>query len=155
MRAIGLSPSARAFSALATRTAAAPSEICEELPAVTVPFLRKTGFSAASFSIEVSGRGPSSFACVTFAPLFCGASIGTISSAKRPLSGRHYLLGEAPAPGRGARAPVAFERGGILVLAADVVLLGDVLRRLAVADERIKLAQPRIGEAPADRSEEH
>jgi hypothetical protein len=39
--------------------AEAPSEICDELPAVCTPFSRATGFSVASFSIVVSRR-PSS-----------------------------------------------------------------------------------------------
>ena len=40
--------------------AAAPSEVCEELPAVTVPCAWKAGLSWASASAEVSARGPSS-----------------------------------------------------------------------------------------------
>ena len=40
-------------------TAAAPSEICDELPAVCTPSSRATGFSVASFSSVVSRR-PSS-----------------------------------------------------------------------------------------------
>ena len=36
-RAIGVSPSSRARAEVVTRTAAAPSEICDELPAVTTP----------------------------------------------------------------------------------------------------------------------
>ena len=45
-RASGLRPSAAAFSALMTTAAAAPSLVCEELPAVTVPFFLKTGLRA-------------------------------------------------------------------------------------------------------------
>ena len=41
-------------------TAAAPSEVCELLPAVMLPFAANTGFSFASASGEVSRRGPSS-----------------------------------------------------------------------------------------------
>ena len=43
-----------------TTAAAAPSDICDELPAVTVPFTWNAGLSAASASSEVSARGPSS-----------------------------------------------------------------------------------------------
>ena len=43
-----------------TTAAAAPSEVCEELPAVTVPLAWKTGLSLARASREVSARGPSS-----------------------------------------------------------------------------------------------
>jgi hypothetical protein len=39
-------------------TAAAPSEICEALPAVTLPSSLKAGFSSASFSSDVPGRMP-------------------------------------------------------------------------------------------------
>ncbi len=54
----GVRPSSSAFSRVITRTAAAPSEICEELPAVTLPSSLKAGFSWESFSSEVSGRIP-------------------------------------------------------------------------------------------------
>ena len=43
-----------------TTAAAAPSEVWEELPAVTVPLAWKTGLSLARASREVSARGPSS-----------------------------------------------------------------------------------------------
>ena len=64
---------------------AAPSLRVEALPAVTVPPSRKTGRSFASFSSEASGRGPSSASTVAVSRPR-GASIGTISSAKRPPS---------------------------------------------------------------------
>ena len=51
---------ARRGAADMTTAAAAPSEVCEELPAVTVPFAWKTGLSLARASSEVSARGPSS-----------------------------------------------------------------------------------------------
>ena len=43
-----------------TRTAAAPSEICEDEPAVTVPSSENAGARPASFSMLVSRRTPSS-----------------------------------------------------------------------------------------------
>ena len=58
--ASGSTPSSRAFSSDAMTSAAAPSLIPDEFPAVTPPPARKAGFSAASFSAEVSGRGCSS-----------------------------------------------------------------------------------------------
>ena len=61
MRAFGLRPSAAAFSSDMTSTAAAPSLSGHALPAVTVPPSLNTGFSDASFSSVVPGRGPSSF----------------------------------------------------------------------------------------------
>jgi len=39
-----------------SRTAAAPSEIWLDVPAVWTPFSRATGFSVASFSVVVSRR---------------------------------------------------------------------------------------------------
>ena len=59
-RASGLMPSACARSTDITTAAAAPSEVCDELPAVTVPLAWKAGLSLASASSEVSARGPSS-----------------------------------------------------------------------------------------------
>ena len=59
-RASGLMPNALARSADITTAAAAPSDICDELPAVTVPFMWNAGFSASKASSEVSARGPSS-----------------------------------------------------------------------------------------------
>ena len=67
-----------------TTTAAAPSEICEALPAVMVPSLAKAGRSLPRLSAVVSGRTPSSEAKTTGSPLRCGISTGTISSAKAP-----------------------------------------------------------------------
>ena len=64
-RASGSRPSSAAVSSLAITRQAAPSLRVEALPAVTVPPSRKTGFSFASFSSEVSARGPSSSLTVT------------------------------------------------------------------------------------------
>jgi hypothetical protein len=49
-RAMGFRPSSRALRSDMTMAAAAPSLVCEELPAVTVPLAWKTGFSLASAS---------------------------------------------------------------------------------------------------------
>ena len=67
-----------------TTTAAAPSEIWEEEPAVTVPSLLNAGRSLPSDSIVVSPRTPSSVANTTGSPLRCGISTGTTSSSKTP-----------------------------------------------------------------------
>ncbi len=77
IRARGVSPSASAFSRAISRTAAAPSEICDELPAVMRPSGLKAGLSCESFSSDVSGRMPWS----AVKPL-----IGAISRANQPLS---------------------------------------------------------------------
>ena len=83
-RAIGRRPSSSAVSAEASSTAAAPSLMPEELPAVTVPSVRNTGRSWASFSGVVSGRGCSSRSMTVGSPFGCGITTGTISSLKRP-----------------------------------------------------------------------
>ena len=60
-RARGVRPSLFAFFSLMMSTAAAPSVICDELPAViTPPSGLNAGFSRASFSRLVSVRMPSS-----------------------------------------------------------------------------------------------
>ena len=59
IRIRGVSPSVCAWVAVVKTTAAAPSLIPDELPAVTLPFLRKTGRKFASLSIDVA-RGCSS-----------------------------------------------------------------------------------------------
>ena len=53
----GVRPSSLAFSGVISSTAAAPSETCEELPAVTLPSSLKAGFSEASFSALPSSGG--------------------------------------------------------------------------------------------------
>ena len=58
IRARGFSPSALALSAAMSSTAAAPSEICDELPAVILPSGLKAGLRLASASSVVSGRMP-------------------------------------------------------------------------------------------------
>src|SRR3954463_8527489 len=54
----GVNPSSAALSALISRTAAAPSEICDALPAVMTPSSLKTVLSWLSASRLVSGRMP-------------------------------------------------------------------------------------------------
>ena len=77
-------PSSSALALLITTTAAAPSEICEEDPAVIVPSLVNAGRSLASVSVVVSARMPSSLPKTTGSPLRCGISTGTISASNRP-----------------------------------------------------------------------
>ena len=69
--------------------AAAPSDICEELPAVIVPLIWNAAFNFPRASAEVSRRGPSSLSKVIsrccFLPLASSSSTltvsGTVSSA--------------------------------------------------------------------------
>ena len=75
-----------------TSTAAAPSLVCDEFPAVTLPRAAKTGRSFASASSEVSARGPSSVSKIvsevrTLPPSSTQVSFtgsGTISSLNLP-----------------------------------------------------------------------
>ncbi len=67
IRARGFRPRSAARCADMTSTAAAPSLSGQALPAVTVPDSLKAGWSAASFSIVVPGRGPSSLVTVSAA----------------------------------------------------------------------------------------
>ena len=80
IRASGVRPSSPARWSLMITTAAAPSLSGQQLPAVTVPSGRKTGFRAATASRVVPGRGPSSV--LTTVP--SGRVTGAISAAKKP-----------------------------------------------------------------------
>ena len=73
-------PSSAALRSLITTRAAAPSLSGQQFPAVTVPSGRNTGCSAASFSIVVPGRGPSSAA--TTVP--SGSVTGVMSRCQKP-----------------------------------------------------------------------
>ena len=87
MRARGLRPSSFAFSGDASSTADAPSDTCDDEPAVWMP-PGMTGFRVASFSSELSRR-PSSLLTTRFSPVSLpsasstGAVTGTISRSKR------------------------------------------------------------------------
>jgi hypothetical protein len=84
MRAIGLRPNSRAFFSVPMTSAAAPSLMPEELPAVTVPSFAKAGFNALSFSAVVPARGYSSRLTLTEAPFVWGTSTATISRSNLP-----------------------------------------------------------------------
>ena len=80
-------PAAFALSAPINTTAAAPSLSGDELPAVTLPVGSNTGFSAASFSSDVSARGPSSLSTVMSrqtSPSNTRVFTGRISAVKSP-----------------------------------------------------------------------
>ena len=79
IRASGSRPSFSAPFSSPMKRAAAPSLSGDELPAVTVPSLRNTGLSFPSFSIELSGRMPSSRSSSV-------SGTGTISPSNTPLS---------------------------------------------------------------------
>ena len=85
MRASGVRPSARAFSADITTTAAAPSFTPGALPAVTLPSFLNAGFSAGQRLRRSCPRGsPRRDRTTIGAPFFCGISTGTISSLNQP-----------------------------------------------------------------------
>ena len=135
-RARGVSPSRPAASSLVTSTAAAPSVICDELPAVITPSGLNAGFSAASRSGDVSGRMPSSTTSSV------SASLG------RPA--RHDLALEAAfVGGRAAAAAVRLERELVELLAGEPPLLGDQLGRDALRHEvrvpRVQRGAERVG----------
>ena len=122
IRARGVSPSCSAFSRDMSSTAAAPSEICDELPAVILPSGLNAGLSCESFSRLVSGRMPWSVTYVS--PLTWN---GTISRSKRPSS--VAWCGEA------VRA-----HGELVELGArDLPLVGDHLGAEALADDVVLL----------------
>ena len=73
-------------ASLVTSTAAAPSTIWLEFPAVTLPSGRNAGWSEASFSADVSRRGASSTAKSDAARAGSPTSTGTISFSNRPSS---------------------------------------------------------------------
>ena len=89
IRARGDSPRSFAFAAVISSTAAAPSVIWEDEPAVCTPFSRPTGLSLANASSDVS-RSPSSrvTVCVLSVGLpsssTSGASTGVTSRSNRP-----------------------------------------------------------------------
>ena len=85
IRARGLRPNSSAFSRVISSTAAAPSEIWLELPAVTLPSSLNAGLSSESVSRLVSGRMPWSVTTVSSVP-FILTFIGIVSRSKRPSS---------------------------------------------------------------------
>ena len=86
MRPSGFRPSAAAFLAVITITAAAPSLMPDALPAVTPPALSKAGRRPASTSALVLRLMNSSASKTTGSPFLCGMVTPTISSLKRPAS---------------------------------------------------------------------
>ncbi|MNG07881.1 hypothetical protein D3C84_912030 [compost metagenome] len=91
--AFGFNPSSSAFSRLITRVMDAPSDSCDELPAVTEPSSANTGFNPARLSRVVSGRLQSSRSTTPSRICTCPVAlsstryftaIGTISSSNNP-----------------------------------------------------------------------
>src|ERR1700681_182231 len=85
MRARGVIPSACARSNDIRRIAAAPSVICELLPACMIPSGLNDGWSAASVAVVVSGRMPWSWLTIRPSPL-APTTTGAISRSKCPFA---------------------------------------------------------------------
>ena len=129
-RARGRRPSALAFSSLMMSTAEAPSVICDELPAVTLPPSGlKAGFRLARASTVESGRMPSSAVSSSSVSLPSSSwmATGTISFSNRP-----------SAVARAARWWLAHGEG-VELFAGDAPLVGDHLGADALADEAAPL----------------
>ena len=128
-------------------TAAAPSVICDDVPAVCTPFSRATGLSAASFSSDVS-RSPSS------------------RVIRRVVAGGRAVVGEGRRVDRydltleaafGPRLLGAFLRQqteAVAVVAGDAPLVGDALGALELRGQLVVLhvrLRGRPAEVAADR----
>ena len=105
----------------------------DALPAVTVPSGLNTGFSLPRPSTVASGRT-------------CSSRANSVGALLRLQLDRHDLLVEQALLLRARRAPVRLDRELVLLLAADAVRLGEVLRR----DAHVDLVE-RVGEAADDR----
>ena len=118
IRASGVMPSSLALRSDMTTTAAAPSLSGQALPAVTVPSSRKAGFSVASTSRVVPGRGPSSF-------------VNSLAVGQRH---RDDLAVEEAVVARLDGRVLALDGVAVHLLAGDLLAPGDVLGRLAHRD---------------------
>ncbi len=103
----GSTPRASARSRVVTMHAAAPSEICEALPAVMLPSATKAARSRAREAASTSDRMPSSSVSWMGSPRRWGMLTGTISSASRPsfwaLAARSWDWAEKASCGSRAR----------------------------------------------------
>ena len=117
-------PSSSALALLITTTAAAPSEICEEEPAVMVPSLANAGRSWPRVSAVVSARMPSS-----------SLNCDRVALALRDLDRHDLVVEQAVLPGRGG-ALVGPGGERVLLRAGDaelgVVRLGELAHRRMV-----------------------
>ena len=116
-------------------TADAPSEICDELPAVILPSSLNAGLRLARVSAVVPSRIPSSRVIISVTP----------STVDRH---RHDLVVEPPLVGGRRRAPLALGAERVEVLAGQAVLVGDHLGADALR------RQPGVGVAVEHRLRE-
>ena len=102
IRASGVMPSSRALVSLMMTTAAAPSFSGQQLPAVTVPSGRNTGFSWLTFSSVVPARGPSSLLTTVPSGSVTGVSglspeimgLGPVDATKQALARAGMSIGD-------------------------------------------------------------
>ena len=119
-----------AFSSLMISTAEAPSVICDELPAVTLPSGLNAGLSLASVSTVVPGRMPSSRG----EQLVGLDELAGLLVAGLGLHGDDLVV-EATLVGGLLGPLLALGAEGVEVLAGEVPLVGDQLGRDALGHE--------------------
>ena len=142
MRARARRPRASARSAVISSTAAAPSEICDDEPAVWTPSSRATGLSSASFSRLVSRR-PSSRADRV------GGAGGLALLVEVGGLDRHDLGAEAILGPGGGGVLLRAEAEAVGVGPGDAPLVGDALGALELGGH---LVLREVG--PGDRDAE-
>ena len=116
-----------------TTTAAAPSLVCEELPARHACRRRGTPAAASrALSADVSRRGPFVDGERHLPRASAVAATVAVRRIDQRRRHRHDLVSEAAAVDRGERALVAAQRERVLLLARDArlarVVLGDQAR---------------------------
>ena len=144
----GSRPSCDAFGSDATSTAAAPSTICDELPAVTTPSGMNAGCSEAIFSSVVSRRTASS----TAKRVLTSVAVAAVAVGRRHVEvDRDDLLLEAPLVDRARGAHVRLVRVAVELLARQLPLLRDLLGGDALHDDVVALVHE-IGHRAAVRA---
>ena len=138
MRARGVSPSSSALASVIISTAAAPSEICDELPAVCTPSSRATGFSVASFSSVRLAQ-----ALVALDRVGRAGRLARPRRRRRRRPATHWPSKRPSAHARAARCCESKPKR-VGVLAGDAPLVGDALgalelrRHLVAAEVRLR-----------------
>src|SRR5207248_2533831 len=160
-RASGFRPRSFAFPSDISTSAVAPSFSGDAFPAVTEPLSPNAGFSLASASKDVAGRGPSSSAiastgtipAATGLDLACGRDGRLHARAAEPVDGLAGHLDREPGEEQGHPRHVAVVFSGLVraaedhvfhVLRLDVGALADLLE-----DDRREVVGPDVLELPA------
>jgi hypothetical protein len=132
IRAFGVTPRRLTAASDISSSTAAPSEICEELPAVSRPSGRKLLLRVASFSAAVPGRMVSS--------ALNSATVGSAQSLSfSALTGTGRFPGEVARLGCRGSSLVAAHGEGVQRFAAELPVLGDPLGRFALAGQLVAL----------------